>query len=116
MSLTEKEDPPDAGIRLALRIYLPRVVQMEMVYYQSYLALKEREYESICLRCGQCCGADNDPCLHLQRLADGSYKCNIYSNRPGTHKTIKGNNLTCVPIKELVKKGAAPYGCAYSRV
>jgi len=89
---------------------------METAAYESYLAMKEKEYESLCLRCGQCCGVSNDPCQHLERLADRSYVCKIYNNRLGTHKTVKGNNFTCVPIKDLVKKSALFHGCAYSGI
>jgi uncharacterized cysteine cluster protein YcgN (CxxCxxCC family) len=87
---------------------------METIAYRSYLELKEKEYESICLMCGKCCGLLNDPCQHLQKLSANTYSCRIYDNRLGLHKTVKGNNFTCVPIKDLVKKDALPYGCAYS--
>jgi uncharacterized cysteine cluster protein YcgN (CxxCxxCC family) len=89
---------------------------MEAAIYESYLEQQEKEYESLCLRCGKCCGALNDPCENLERLASGAYVCKGYNNRLGTHKTMSGNYFTCVPIKELVKKDALPYGCAYSMV
>jgi uncharacterized cysteine cluster protein YcgN (CxxCxxCC family) len=89
---------------------------METVSYGSYLELKEKEYESLCLRCGKCCGALDDPCENLEKLPSGAFACKSYSNRLGIRKTIKGNYFTCVPIKDLARKDALPYGCAYSRI
>jgi hypothetical protein len=87
---------------------------MQSVEYEAYLKLKADEHESRCLRCGVCCGSLNDPCQHLQKLDENKYACKIYDNRLGTHKTIKGNNFTCVSIKDLIKKNATAHNCAYS--
>ncbi|TRZ82777.1 hypothetical protein D4R86_01235 [bacterium] len=89
---------------------------METAAYESHLAAKEKEYEDLCLRCGHCCGVSDDPCQHLEKLADRSYICKIYNNRLGTQKTVTGNDFTCVPIKGLIKKAALHPGCAYSRI
>jgi len=88
---------------------------MEMDDYAAYLALKEQAYESLCLRCGKCCGTADDPCVHLEKTNKNLYTCRIYANRLGRHKTISGKSFTCAPIKELIKKDALPYDCAYSR-
>jgi hypothetical protein len=86
---------------------------MQSIEYEAYLKLKEDGHESRCLRCGVCCGALNDPCQHLQQLDGNKYTCKIYDNRFGIHKTIKGNSFTCVSIKDLIKKSAVAYNCAY---
>jgi uncharacterized cysteine cluster protein YcgN (CxxCxxCC family) len=88
---------------------------MEITAYDLYLAAKEKEYESLCLMCGKCCGSLNDPCEHLEKTGPASYRCRIYNNRLGQHKTIRGNVFNCVPIKELLKKSAMPPDCAYAK-
>jgi len=63
---------------------------------------EEIRYESLCNRCGACCGAlDGDPCEELRRDDSGKYFCSVYENRIGMHKTISGKQFACVPIRDL---------------
>lgn len=81
--------------------------------YLAYLKKKEKEWESLCLRCGACCGAFDDPCVYLEKDRDGYY-CRIYSRRFGRHKTEQGVEFRCVPIREMLHthwKG--DYRCGY---
>jgi uncharacterized cysteine cluster protein YcgN (CxxCxxCC family) len=87
---------------------------MQSIDYLNYLASREKEHENRCFQCGRCCGAMDDPCLHLEKTGNLTYRCRIYDNRFGLRKTLKGREFTCVPIKELIKQGALPYGCAYA--
>ncbi|MDD5504069.1 MAG: hypothetical protein PHV77_02000 [Candidatus Omnitrophica bacterium] len=86
---------------------------MDTDNYAAYLELKEKEHESLCLRCGRCCGIPDDPCAHLEKIGESVYACNTYANRLGRRKTISGKEFTCVHIKELIKKDALPENCAY---
>ena len=87
---------------------------------ESYREHEDRrllEYESLCRRCGSCCGAeDGDPCKHLVRDPDGRYMCDIYANRFGLKKTVKGNEISCVPIRKMINKNwVGRSRCAYVR-
>jgi len=68
----------------------------------KYLEEKEKDWESICLRCGACCGAYDDPCEHLKKDNQGLYYCDIYANRLGKRKTVSGDVFWCVPVKEIL--------------
>ena len=74
----------------------------------KYLQLQERqkrEWEQLCRNCGACCGAvDGDPCEHLIRGQEGKYLCAIYTSRFGIHKTKNGNEICCVPIRDILHK------------
>ena len=70
--------------------------------YLSCLENKEREWEKLCLRCGGCCGAYDDPCLRLKKDKKNRFYCEIYSDRFGTRKTVKGEEFNCVPVKEIL--------------
>ncbi|MDD5136444.1 MAG: hypothetical protein PHX20_05170 [Candidatus Omnitrophica bacterium] len=72
-----------------------------------------REFESLCLRCGKCCGIDQDPCSQLAKTPDGRYTCKIYAQRLGAQKTVSGHTFTCVPISEVMKKGLPYSSCGY---
>ncbi|MFA5143454.1 MAG: hypothetical protein WC522_04725 [Candidatus Omnitrophota bacterium] len=72
-----------------------------------------KEFESLCLRCGACCGAAQDPCLNLAKTPDGRYTCKIYTRRLGSQKTVSGRTFTCVPINEVIKKGLPYSSCGY---
>lgn len=74
----------------------------ELQNYWQRLAEKEEEWESLCLRCGACCGAYDDPCLHLKKNQDSKFYCEIYPKRFGVRETKKGDQFRCVPIKELI--------------
>ncbi len=66
--------------------------------------LSEEEFESICCRCGACCGAfDGDPCEELRQDDDGLYYCRVYKNRLGPHHTVLGVEMDCVPIEHKLK-------------
>ena len=69
---------------------------------QEYLNAKDQEWESLCLRCGACCGAYDDPCQHLARDQEGLYYCTIYANRLGTRKSLRGDVFDCVSITEII--------------
>ena len=70
---------------------------------QGYLGKKEREWEKLCVRCGGCCGAYDDPCLHLKKRRNNKYFCAIYKNRFGTRKTVNGEEFDCVLVKDIIK-------------
>ncbi|MDD5427640.1 MAG: hypothetical protein PHI58_00165 [Candidatus Omnitrophica bacterium] len=75
----------------------------------------QRDFESLCLRCGKCCGSDGDPCANLAKAADGRYTCKVYDRRLGAQKTVSGRDFTCVPIGEVLKKGMPNSLCGYMR-
>ncbi len=79
----------------------------------SVLKALEDRYELRCLRCGRCCGRDSDPCEHLEQVQEGEYRCRIYSNRFGVHKTVSGKSFRCVSIQEVKRNGYLPPGCGY---
>ena len=80
--------------------------------------LTESEHESICRRCGVCCGSeDGDPCVHLKKDKQGKYCCDIYHNRLGLRKTVKGNFFLCIPIERALKnKPELKDKCAYAKI
>jgi uncharacterized cysteine cluster protein YcgN (CxxCxxCC family) len=72
------------------------------------------EYESLCRRCGACCGAaGSDPCSKLERLADGTYRCIVYETRVGAQLTVSGKTFTCVPIRDIVRYAPTSQDCGY---
>lgn len=87
---------------------------------KRYAIFQERkflEYEALCRRCGACCGVrDGDPCEHLKKDHKGLYFCDIYDERFGLRKTVSGEPVLCVPIRNMLHKtwwGSAE--CAYIR-
>ena len=70
--------------------------------YEIYQINKEKEFEGLCLRCGNCCGAQSDPCSHLILQADGKYLCDIYPSRGGMQKTHSGNFFECVALRTIL--------------
>ena len=73
-------------------------------------------YESLCRRCGACCGAaSSDPCAKLDKDKDGKYYCRDYSARIGMQRTISGKEFTCVPIRDVLVHGTPNEGCGYAR-
>lgn len=85
---------------------------------KRYLELQERQervWEALCTRCGACCGiVDGDPCEHLQVLDNGRYRCAIYKNRFGTHKTVSGKPFKCVPIRDILHQSwPGDHCCGY---
>ncbi len=69
---------------------------------QTYLEQKEKTKEGLCKRCGGCCGAFDDPCLHLKKKRANIYHCEIYDKRFGDRETITGDEFTCVMVKEII--------------
>jgi uncharacterized cysteine cluster protein YcgN (CxxCxxCC family) len=89
---------------------------MEKSRYEAYKLKKEKELESLCVRCGACCGAfDQDPCVHLKTAKDGKYFCDIYENRLGRQKTVSGKSFECVRIEENLREFDPYPSCAYGK-
>jgi len=64
---------------------------------------QELRWESLCARCGACCGAlDGDPCEHLAEEAPGRFFCRIYENRFGLRTTRSGRLFRCLPIRYIL--------------
>lgn len=85
-----------------------------------YLAGQERmfkDYESLCRRCGACCGlADGDPCIHLSKDKVGRYFCDIYERRLGEQETVSGKKFNCIDIREIKSKFDLPQpDCGYHK-
>jgi hypothetical protein len=73
--------------------------------YEQWQNRQQDRWESLCGRCGACCGAvEGDPCEHLRGGKRGEYYCSIYENRFGTHKTVSGKPFECVPIRRILHK------------
>ena len=70
--------------------------------YRLSQTQKEQEWENLCLRCGACCGAFEDPCKNLHQGADGKYFCGVYSRRYGAHETVGGKKFRCMPIRDII--------------
>ena len=71
--------------------------------YEKWQLTQQDRWESLCGRCGACCGTkDGDPCEHLGRSEDNKYFCRIYENRFGLHKTVSGKPFKCVPIRQIL--------------
>ncbi len=83
---------------------------------QAHLKKKEEAHESLCVRCGACCGAYDDPCVQLKKDDSGAYFCDIYAQRLGTRRTISGNKFECVPIAEVMRHTyTREQRCGYTR-
>ncbi len=89
---------------------------MQETDYYRYIEKEEQNYETLCRRCGACCGAYDDPCVHLKRDKDGRYFCEIYHSRFGEHTTVGGTKFFCVPIREILHQHwPGDYRCSYKR-
>lgn len=89
---------------------------MEDRDYIEYQKHKNSEYESLCKRCGACCGVkDGDPCEELVAEPDGvHYRCRVYETRLGPRKTVSGKEFTCVELRVILDKSWAGHPeCAY---
>lgn len=85
--------------------------------YYKYLEKKAKEWESLCGRCGGCCGAYDDPCLHLVKDRRGKFYCKIYTGRFGRRKSIKNEEFKCVPVKEIFHtRWKKDYLCVYKKL
>jgi len=84
--------------------------------YREYQIQKEQEFEGRCLRCGNCCGLQDDPCVNLDKQADGRYSCNIYESRAGIQKTRSGREFKCVLIREVLHQDwPKAWNCVYRK-
>ncbi|HPN56904.1 MAG TPA: hypothetical protein PLD92_08655 [Candidatus Omnitrophota bacterium] len=83
--------------------------------YICFQKEQQRRWESLCLRCGACCGAfDGDPCEHLQSESSGRFFCRIYEERFGIRKTVGGRLFRCLPIREILHDSwPGREACAY---
>lgn len=88
------------------------IMLIDKIGYACRLYVNGQDYESICKRCGRCCGSMDDPCEDLITSA-GRYLCIDYQNRFGLHRSINGTQFYCMEIKNLIKNGTAPLSCAY---
>lgn len=88
---------------------------MTVSSYEEHLHAKGEEFESICIRCGRCCGLEEDPCNNLIKNPDGTYFCTEYSSRLGPQKTISNKPFNCVSIRDRIKNGSLPIKCAYKK-
>ncbi len=68
----------------------------------DYFETKEEDWEKLCRHCGGCCGRFDDPCEHLRIDGQGRSSCAVYADRLGTHKTVKGEEFTCVSVRRLL--------------
>ena len=88
---------------------------MDDIAYTSSQRVRNEEYEALCIRCGKCCGLEMDPCANLKKDSKRGYYCASYESRLGRQVTISGRVFTCVPIREVVRKGLPNEGCGYGR-
>ena len=86
--------------------------------YERYQEIQEEKWESLCRRCGACCGiTEGDPCEHLYQTKAGGYSCRIYHNRFGEHKTTSGKTFRCVPIRDILQiSWPGDQCCGYKRL
>lgn len=83
----------------------------------DFLEKKELDWESLCCRCGGCCGAFDDPCTHLKMESDGIFFCDSYETRFGPQTTVSGQRFECVPIKKLLRTYWPQWNkCSYKKL
>ncbi len=68
--------------------------------YDTWLATRQEDWEARCRHCGACCGAFEDPCVHLVMTPEGHSRCLVYPARLGPHKTVGGRPFTCVHVRQ----------------
>ena len=89
---------------------------MDDLHYFKKLEYQNEAYESLCKRCGECCGASSsDPCANLLKLDDGTYTCKVYETRHGLQHSVAGNMFACVNIRDVIASGADYPNCPYCR-
>ena len=88
----------------------------DTIKYQDHLQMKAENFEDKCIRCGECCGASDDPCRNLVEIADKVYFCKDYNNRIGPQKTVSGKEFNCVDIREHIKGQTLRNKCGYKKV
>ena len=87
---------------------------MDSKKYEKSMLEGEGKFESLCKRCGECCGCLDDPCQNLVKVEAGKYYCKDYENRLGRQRTLSGQVFSCVPIREHIKNGTLRAVCAYN--
>ncbi|MBN3039872.1 MAG: hypothetical protein JW867_01970 [Candidatus Omnitrophica bacterium] len=70
--------------------------------YQKRLETMEKRWEDLCIRCGGCCGAFDDPCVYLRKGKDNRYSCSIYPHRLGERVTVAGEKFDCVQLRKII--------------
>lgn len=84
-----------------------------------HLEKKEKEWEKLCMHCGGCCGAYDDPCLYLKKDKKDKkdkFYCKIYIGRFGLRNSLKGEEFNCVPVKEILSTHwKKDYLCVYKK-
>jgi uncharacterized cysteine cluster protein YcgN (CxxCxxCC family) len=84
--------------------------------YETTQKRLEAWYESLCRRCGKCCGAGEvDPCANLHEAEDGTFVCAVYETRLGKQKTVSGREFNCVLVREVLQHDGALLDCAYRK-
>ncbi len=83
--------------------------------YKILQQKQDEEWEALCKCCGACCGVvEGDSCEHLEQVSGSKYRCNIYENRFGVHKTQNGREMKCVPIRNILHESwPGDQKCAY---
>ena len=83
--------------------------------YQQYLKEAADRQESLCRRCGACCGLfEKDPCVKLVVGPDRRAACSDYENRFGMQKSINGNEFKCVSVRRIISGSwAGSWKCGY---
>ncbi|MBI4846900.1 MAG: hypothetical protein HY810_10600 [Candidatus Omnitrophica bacterium] len=85
--------------------------------YLTMQLQKEKEFENACGRCGNCCGRQEDPCMHLLIQADGLCICDVYFSRGGMQKTRSGKFFECVSIRDILHLDwPGNWTCAYKKL
>ena len=80
------------------------------------MAGKEKEFEDICIQCGQCCGSLDVPCRNLVKVSNEKYVCKDYENRLGRQKTVSGFTFRCVLIREHIANNTLRPNCPYRAI
>lgn len=83
--------------------------------YEKYTTDEEQKFESICKRCGECCGKMDDPCENLKKRDVDESFCAIYPDRFGQRKTVSGNTFRCVSIRDHITQQTLRPNCSYRR-
>jgi len=88
---------------------------MDSEKYIKCASEQEDKFELICRRCGECCGALDDPCVNLVKAETSNrWFCKEYNNRFKRQKTVSGKSFTCVSIREHIRNGTLRPNCAYN--
>ncbi len=84
--------------------------------YDKLMDSRQAEWEARCSRCGACCGAFDDRCVHLREDEGGRYFCGVYEKRFGLHRTMSGKEFRCVPIRDILgQHWNGDHRCAYKK-